>query len=191
MAGFPAPELASERLILRQVGERDAGEVHAVWQDERFVQWAPVGYAHAHGDLAAAVEWCTAGAETRRADPGKVEFALEPRGAGRMAGLVGLTGADWDNRVAEIHYWTAAWARGRGYAAEGTRVLAEWALRDAGLERIALVAAAGNAASRHVAVAAGFRLEGVLRSAAALRDGGRTDYAVYGLVRADLARPGR
>ncbi|WP_305789853.1 GNAT family N-acetyltransferase [Symbioplanes lichenis] len=187
MTGFPIAEWSSARLILRQVEERDAGEVHAVWQDERFVRWAPVGYPHAHGDLAAATEWCTSGAEKRRADRRTVEFALQPRGGERMAGLVGLFGTDWDNGVAEMHYWTALWARGRGYAAEAARAVGEWALRDAGLERIALVAAAGNAASRHVAEAAGFRLEGMLRSAAAVRGGGRTDHAVYGLVRADLA----
>jgi ribosomal-protein-alanine N-acetyltransferase len=189
MASFPLPVLESERLRLRQFEAGDAADVHAVWQDERFVRYAPVGYLYAHGDLSTATEWCTTVAAKRRTDGSRVEFAMVPRDGGRLVGQVGLFDADWENQVAEIHYWTAPWARGNGYAGEGARTVAEWALRDAGLARVALVAATGNEASRHVAVAAGFRLEGVLRSAAATRDGGRTDHAVYGLVRADLGLP--
>ncbi|GAB7039197.1 MULTISPECIES: GNAT family N-acetyltransferase [Catenuloplanes] len=186
MSGFPIADLRSERLVLGPVEERDAAEVHAVWQDESLVRWSPLGYAFARADLPTAIEWCTTGAVARRRDPSRAEFALRPHGTDRMAGLVGLFDADWDNRTAEIHYWTAAWARGNGYAGEGARAVAEWALRDAGLERIVLRAAAGNAPSRRVAESAGFRLEGLLRSAAVLRDGGRTDHAVHGLIRADL-----
>jgi RimJ/RimL family protein N-acetyltransferase len=32
-----------------------------------------------------------------------------------------LFGTDWAAMIAEIHYWTAPWARGRGYAAEAAR----------------------------------------------------------------------
>ncbi|MFI5843772.1 GNAT family N-acetyltransferase [Catenuloplanes sp. NPDC051500] len=186
MSGFPISEIVSERLALGPVEERDAAEVHATWQDGLFVRWAPVGYPYAGADLPTAIEWCTTGAAIRREDPGRAEFALRPRGADRMAGLAGLFDTDWDNGITEIHYWTAPWARGKGYAAEGVRAMAEWALREVGLERVLLRAAVGNAPSLRVAETAGFRAEGLLRSAAVLRDGGRTDHAVYGLIRADL-----
>ncbi|GAB7045828.1 GNAT family N-acetyltransferase [Catenuloplanes indicus] len=188
MSGFSISGIVSERLVLGPVEERDAAEVYETWQDESFIRWAPVGYPYAGADLPTAIEWCTTGAAIRREDPGRVEFALRPRGADRMAGLVGLFDTDWDNGITEIHYWTAAWARGNGYAGEGARAVAEWALRQVGLERVVLRAAAGNAPSLRVAESAGFRAEGVLRSAAVLRAGGRTDHAVYSLIRADLRR---
>ena len=77
-----------------------------------------------------------------------------------------LFGPDWAAMITEIHYWTASWARGRGYAAEAARVVARWALTEQGFARITLRTVIGNTASQKVAAAAGFRFEGVLRNAA-------------------------
>jgi RimJ/RimL family protein N-acetyltransferase len=97
-------------------------------------------------------------------------FAVEPLEAGRLVGHVALFGADWTTKVAEIHYWTAPWARGKGYAAEAANAVARWALLETDMARISLHVAVENAASRHVAEAAGFQFEGVLRSAAPTRE---------------------
>jgi ribosomal-protein-alanine N-acetyltransferase len=85
----------------------------------------------------------------------------------------------------EIHYWTAPWGRGHGYAAEAARAAAAWALRDRGFARVSLFAVVQNAASRKVADAAGFRFEGILRNAALTR-AGRADLATYSLIPGDL-----
>jgi RimJ/RimL family protein N-acetyltransferase len=184
---FPRAVLTSERLRLRPFEAADAADVHAVWQDERFVRTAPVDYPYADASLETAVQWCTSGMEERRLDGKGVGFAVEPRERGRLVGHVGLFGANWTAKVAEIHYWTAPWGRGNGYAAEAANAVARWALLDAGMARISLYAAVDNAASRHVAEAAGFTFEGVLRSAAPTRDGGRTDAALYSMIRDDLS----
>ncbi|WP_426503908.1 GNAT family N-acetyltransferase [Dactylosporangium sp. McL0621] len=183
---FPSTVLTTERLLLRPFTAADAPDVHAAWQDAAFVASAPVGYPYAGADLPTAVAWCTSGIEQRRLDGKGVGFALAPRAGGRLAGHVALFGADWDARTAEIHYWTAPWARGHRYAAEGAAAVARWALRDVGLERVHLQADTTNAASRRTAEAAGFQFEGVLRSLAPTRQGPRADMAVYSLIRADL-----
>jgi RimJ/RimL family protein N-acetyltransferase len=179
--------LTSERLRLRPFEAADAADVHAVWQDERFVRTAPVGYAYANAGLETAVEWCTTGMEERRRAGEGVGFAVVPREGGRLVGHVALFGVDWTAELAEIHYWTAPWARGNGYAAEAAGAVARWALLDAGIARVSLHAAVDNAASRHVAEAAGFRFEGVLRSAAPTRGGNRVDAALYSMIREDLS----
>jgi len=64
----------------------------------------------------------------------------------------------------EIGYWVAGDAQGRGYAAEATKALAEWAF-GAGLPRVTLLCDVGNIASARVALRAGFRFEGISRNA--------------------------
>ncbi|HEX6355363.1 GNAT family protein [Actinophytocola sp.] len=172
---FPLATLASERLMLRPFRSDDAVDVHAVWNDEAYLRFAPAGLATAGADLPRAVEWCSSGPI----------FAVERGADGRLVGHVALFGTDWVSMVTEIHYWTAPWGRGNGYAAEAVRVVARWALTAQGLARIALKAVVDNAASIRVAEAAGFRFEGILRNAALTRSG-RGDFAAYSLIPADL-----
>ena len=83
----------------------------------------------------------------------------------------------------------APWARGRGVAAQATRALCEWAIRDHGFERVQLFAATGNAASQRVAEKAGFVREGVARNACCVPDG-RADMVLFSLVPQDLQTSG-
>lgn len=172
---FPPVTLTSERLVLRPFRVEDAADVHAVWNDETYLRFAPVGLATAGADLQRAIEWCSAGPI----------FAVDRRSDGRLVGHVTLFGTDWTRMVTEIHYWTASWGRGHRYAAESVRTVARWALTTQDIARIALMAVVDNGASRRVAEAAGFRLEGILRNAALTRSG-RGDFAAYSLVPADL-----
>jgi RimJ/RimL family protein N-acetyltransferase len=66
-------------------------------------------------------------------------------------------------RSAEIGYWTAPWARGRGVTTRAVRLLAGWAAEEFALRRIELVIAVENDASNRVAELAGFTREGTLR----------------------------
>jgi RimJ/RimL family protein N-acetyltransferase len=78
-----------------------------------------------------------------------------------------------------VGYWIAPWARGRGYAAEAARGLAEWALGH-GAPRVHLYADVRNTASQAVARRAGFTQEGVVRSCLDYRDGSRGDAVLFG-----------
>lgn len=130
---FPREELTTERLRLRPFTVADAEDVHALWHDDRFVATAPPGYRHAYASLETAIEWCTTGTESRWESGTTIEFAAEPLEGGRLIGHVALFGANRTTGTAEIHYWTATRARGKGYATEAARAVAEWALRDGGM----------------------------------------------------------
>ena len=67
------------------------------------------------------------------------------------------------NASAEIGYWVAPEARGRGVAPTAVRAVCRWAFSTKGLELIEWRAEVGNEASRRVAEKAGFRMEGELR----------------------------
>jgi RimJ/RimL family protein N-acetyltransferase len=122
------------------------------------------------------------GHENRRTGTG-LQCAIVSREDDRLIGSVGLRVDGSPRPVAEIGYWISAWARGRGYATEATAALCEWAFRH-GTPRVELVAAVGNEASQRVALAAGFRREGLLRSA--VQDGGTwADAVLFGRLATD------
>lgn len=182
---FPRTTLSTSRLVLRAFEPDDAADVHAAWNDEAYVWFAPKGFAHAGAGIEQAAEWCSHGAEEVRTAGKGINLAGTERDGGRLLCHVALFGVDWTAMTAEIHYWTGPWARGKGYAAEAGRAVARWAVTDLGFARIALQALTGNAASLRVAESAGFRYEGTQRNAA-LTAAGRGDLAVYSLIPEDL-----
>ncbi|MBJ7452457.1 MAG: GNAT family N-acetyltransferase [Blastococcus sp.] len=111
-------------------------------------------------------------------------------GAGRGSGL--LTAVEADGEFvgsAGLHltpgplgpaigYWTAPWARRRGYAAEAAQALAQWGL-GLGAPRVHLMADVDNIASQAVALRAGFTREGTVRSCLDQRNGSWTDAALF------------
>ena len=64
---------------------------------------------------------------------------------------------------AEIGYWTAAPARGRGVATRAVALLRDWAQRELGVGELALLAHCDNRPSQGVAERAGFSDTGELR----------------------------
>jgi len=88
--------------------------------------------------------------------------------------------------VADIGYWTAPEARGRGLTSDALRTLTRWFLGDAGAARVELVVEPANVGSVRVAEAAGFTREGVLRQRFVLR-GRRADVVMYSMLPGDPA----
>jgi RimJ/RimL family protein N-acetyltransferase len=108
----------------------------------------------------------------------------------QSAAAVGSIGVRWtrpEDRVAEVGYWVAPRARGRGVCTRAVRLVARWVLEDRGMERLQLRADEQNAASRKVAENAGFTQEGVLRSSHFNpRLNRRIDFVMYSLLPGEL-----
>ncbi|WP_262286562.1 GNAT family N-acetyltransferase [Micromonospora sp. MA102] len=130
--------------------------------------------------------WITEGAPAARATGGAT-YAIADPATDRLLGAAGLSHPVTERRQAEIGFWVAPWARGRGVATAATRALAEAAFA-AGTVRLELLAHEENTASQRVALATGFRLEGVRRSAGQGRDG-RHDLAVWVRLAGDPPGP--
>jgi RimJ/RimL family protein N-acetyltransferase len=112
--------------------------------------------------------------------------AVTDAATGRLLGSIGL-GRESDG-VCEIGYWIRADARGGGVMTRALVLLSRAALARDEVERVQLRADVENVSSRRVAEKAGFRLEGVLRSAHwNARLGRRQDWALYSLLSSDLA----
>jgi RimJ/RimL family protein N-acetyltransferase len=98
-----------------------------------------------------------------------------------VLGAVGITVKESDPAVAEIGYWLAPEARGRGIATRALRLLATWSLRELPIDRLQLTTDVENEASQRVAARGGFVREGVLR-AWYDRRGERRDAVVFSLL---------
>ncbi|MEU5912946.1 GNAT family N-acetyltransferase [Micromonospora sp. NPDC047527] len=139
---------------------------------QRFVSSLPTPYTEVDArwwlDAGAPAVWAGGGAAYAIADPG----------TDRLLGGVGLNNPVPGRSQAEIGYWVRPTARGRGVAAAATRALGEHAFAT-GTLRLELLTELENAASQRVALAAGFRYEGLRRSAGQHRNGGRHDLLAW------------
>jgi RimJ/RimL family protein N-acetyltransferase len=94
--------------------------------------------------------------------PSGVAFAIVGSRSGDVAGMCGVDGWSTED-VAQIGYWLAPSARGRGDATRAVILLTRW-LFELGAARVFLTIVAGNGASVGVARRAGFVYEGTMRA---------------------------
>ncbi len=160
----------------------DVEEMTLACQDREVTAWTPLPLPylveHARGFIGGVVldGW---------AKGTNLNWAIrEIDGEQRLAGMIGLHGlADGS---AEIGYWLAPWARGRGLAARAVALVLDHAFAPGGLDldHVLWVAYVGNWPSRRLAWRAGFRMEATVRGFAAQR-GSRVDSWLGTLLRDD------
>lgn len=166
---------------LRAFDLADLDDVVAACRDpaiQRFTH-IPAGYGPDDGRA------FIAGGPVRRARRQGIEVAVTGAGGGRLLGAIGLVMDRHDPERAEVGYWVAPWARGRGVAGRALALMSGWALGPLGLARLDLHASVANAASLRVAERCGYVREGTLRRGW-YRGPGREDLALYSLLREDL-----
>jgi RimJ/RimL family protein N-acetyltransferase len=165
----------SARLVLRPYRPDDVDAVLRACQDPDIQRWIgvlPVPYTRADAE-----DFVTGTAVRERATGRGLSTAVEADG--ELVGSCGLMRFTEGRLGPEVGYWTAPWARGRGYAAEAAAALAVWAF-DHGAPRVHLFTDVANVASQGVAARAGFRREGVVRSCLPYRDGTHADAVLFG-----------
>lgn len=178
---FPPVKIAAGRLVIRELGPQDAGQVAAfVTAGDRTAlpPGAPVS-------LAVVDHWLAVTVHQRRLDGDGVHLAIVDESTGEIVGSTGLRGTDWTSRRTEIGYGVQATHQGRGIATDAARAVAHWALTEGGMRRVVLHARLDNAASIRVAEKAGYHREGTLRRAD--WDGEHAhDLAVFSMIDTDL-----
>ncbi|MFF2043093.1 GNAT family N-acetyltransferase [Kitasatospora sp. NPDC058170] len=154
----PAP--AASGLLLRPFRDEDAPALVEVYRDPvlRHFTQAPVT------DEADAARWLDV---QRRgwADGDRCSFAVLEEESGTLVANVVLKRGAAGGPRAEVGYWTAAAARGRGVAPRALEALTRWAFEAFaadGLVRLDLLHQVDNRASCQVAEKTGYRFETVL-----------------------------
>lgn len=95
-------------------------------------------------------------------------------------GGCGITRVD-EHPVGNLGYWIKTASTGKGIATEATIALAQFGLKQVGLQRIEIIMSVQNAASKAVAEAAGAQFEGTLRNRLLLH-GKAHDAHVYSII---------
>ncbi len=167
-------------LMLRPWAAEDAGAVLEACQDPQIQRWTRVPVPYTTSDADGFVS-----SSSERWAAGLPSFAGVDGATGQLLGSFGVVDVHEESGT-EIGYWVAPRARGRGVATRATRALCRW-LFDQGVPRIVWQAEVGNVASRQVAEAVGFVVEGTLRLGLVHR-GTRVDGWLGSLLPADLAR---
>ena len=178
---FPVEGLEGEGIRLRRLAEGDLPALIEACRDPEIPRWTRV--PHDYGEEHAR-EWLALSASEQATGQGLGLLVVDAE-SDELLGSCGLVEVSWDNRRAEIGYWLAAQARGRGVMTAAVRLLSEWCFDELGMERVSITAEPENAASRRVAERAGFTFEGILRSWH-VNKGSRRDGAMYALLRDEL-----
>jgi RimJ/RimL family protein N-acetyltransferase len=175
-----APTLLGDGVTLRAHRPEDEDDVVAQCRDPLMQRWTTVPVPYEVHD---AKEWL-AGRLGAWESGREYSFAIEH--GGRFAGSLDLR-PDGRHGVV-VGYGLAPWARGAGITRPALVTALDWAFEVLDAEIALWSAVAGNWASRRVAWAAGFRVEGTVRGMVEQR-GIRLDAWVASLRRGDPFAP--
>ena len=122
-----------------------------------WMAWLRDGYT-----LKEAQEW-TAHAMKAWRDDTEFHFLIYDRNDGKLAGCCGLNQINRKDLVCNLGYWVRASKLRLGAATQSVELLKDWAFNVPRFNRLEIVVAVGNEASRGVAEKTGAVFEGVQR----------------------------
>jgi ribosomal-protein-serine acetyltransferase len=106
---------------------------------------------------------------------------------GRLAGVVGSHGIDWQNRSTTLGYWLGKGYQSKGLMTAACRALVNHALEELGLNRVGMACAIESEGSCAIPERLGFQQEGVQRQAEWPYDY-FVDHAVYAVLAREWRR---
>lgn len=173
--------LTTDRLVLSAPEASDIDAIYEACQDPDVQYYTSIPSPYTREDSVSFVrmvaEWWEQGS--------CCTWAL--RSESGLAGVVGLDSIR--DRAAELGFWLAPGARGRGYMTEAARAVIDFAFGPMRLERVQWRAVVGNHRSARVAQKLGFQFEGTQRLGLAHHGiggaPGRTDGWSAGLLSTD------
>ncbi len=159
IAALGPVRLRTGPLLLRPWEPRDAPAVAAACSDPEVARWTLLPQPYTPDT---ARSWVGEEAPGQWSSGRGAQFGVFGLTSGALVGAVGL--GHIDDGTAEVGYWTALEARGRGVATRAVTAACRWGFDELGLARIAWQALVGNWGSRAVAERCGFLLEGTRRA---------------------------
>ncbi|AGL14688.1 GNAT family N-acetyltransferase [Actinoplanes sp. N902-109] len=179
------PAIEADGVLLRALARRDLDDLLTAyndWELRRFLPPLPIPFTRTHA------EEYLHDVVPRMFSVGGGFWAVADPATDRLLGGAGIDRVALERGQAEIGYWTAPDARGRGVATAAVRALSGYAFT-IGFGRLELLTHWENMASQRVALAAGYTSEGVRRAALPDRDGGRDDLLAYARLATDPPGP--
>lgn len=166
-------EMEFAPLLLEAARESTGGE---------FTRWMP--WCHANYTPAESENFIGRAIENWKTEA-EFDYAIFHAATNKFVGGISLNLFNHERKLANMGYWVCVGFQRQGIAHAAARLLAETAFREMDLNRIEIVAAAQNYASRKTAEKAGAIYEGILRQLIIV---GETphDAAMFSFIRADF-----
>jgi len=182
---LPGDPLIDGETALRAWRDSDLDPLVTACQDPEISRWTRVPYPYGPADARAYLLQRHDSLHAGIAAPFAIVSAAD---RDHLLGSISLMRFSWQHARAEVGYWLAGPARGKGHASRAVRLVTAWGFRSLDLHRIDLLAATGNPDSQRVAERCGFTREAVLRSYLQAKEG-RQDMVAFGLLANDPRGP--
>jgi ribosomal-protein-alanine N-acetyltransferase len=178
------PTLKSDTLTMRPMRPSDAEDIYRAVQDPEIPKFTtlPADYP-----IDLAIEFANTRAAASFVNKTELVFVIEdsrlatvgyPYSNG-FAGVMSLHTIDIPNHRAEIGYWLAKEARGRGICTKAAELITEYGLMTIGFKRIDGIVDVRNEPSKAALLKAGYEFEGIMKSYVTRRDGSQLDMALF------------
>ena len=176
MLSFSVPELGDDVLLLRPWSLDDLDCVRAASTDPSITSSTTVPASWSNEAGRAFID-----RQQMRTESGEgASLAIEPLDQSGAVGLVSMMLRSQPG-VIGLGYWVVPTARHQGFGARAATLASDWAIGPGGFARIEAWVEPNNVSSQSVLNAAGFELEGRLRSFLVI-DGSRSDALVYSRI---------
>ncbi len=152
--------LETERLLLRPLSPTDATSIQKLASD-RHIADTTISIPHPYPDGEAEIYISKKIAELKIGC--SVTFAIKSKLEAKLIGIIEIRDIDREHSVAELSFWLAVAAWGKGYMSEALKPVLYCGFETLSLNRIYAYHMVRNPASGKVLQKNGFKLEGLLR----------------------------
>ena len=178
------PTLVVGTTTLRPMRPTDAEDIFRAVQDPEIPKFTtlPSDYP-----VELAIEFATSRNVSSHLNKTELVFVMEDSEldidthpyANSFAGVISLHSIDIPNHRAEIGYWMAKEARGRGIGTRAASMITEYGLMTMGFHRIDGIVDVRNEPSKQLLLNAGYEFEGIMKQYVTRRDGSQIDMALF------------
>lgn len=175
------PTLRHGLMTLRPARESDIEEIYAACQDPLIPRFTtvPSPYTLTHAKF-----FIEEQEPARFASKSELLFVITHgyEGEENFCGLISFHSVSLGNHAAEIGYWIAAPARGKGIGSAAARMITEYGFQTMGFKRIEALVDTDNEASKALLRSVGYELEGITRQKVTRDNGEQIDMALFSRV---------
>ena len=175
------PTLSFGDVTLRPMQPSDAEDIYRACQDPEIPKFTTVPSEYSM-DLA--ISFAGERNIASHANRTELVFVIESlkvksESGNAFSGVISLHTIDIPNHRAEIGYWIAKDARGKGVGTTAAELITEYGLMTMGFCRISGLVDVRNDSSRKLLIKAGYEFEGILKKYVTRRDGTQIDMALF------------
>lgn len=179
-----SPTLQSGTITMRPMRPSDAEDIYRAAQDPTIPKFTTLPEEY---PLDLAIEFASKKSVSSFVNRTELVFVIEDSRLGQesypylnnFAGVMSLHSIDIPNHRAEIGYWLAREARGKGICSKAAEMITDYGFMTIGFKRIDGIVDVRNEPSKAALLKAGYEFEGIMKKYVTRRDGTQLDMALF------------